>query len=62
MKKRLLILFVFISTYSSFAQTTRFCSGFVKDSTSNEVLIGANIIDPIQKVGTATNNYGFFSD
>jgi len=42
------------------SQPTQVFSGFVKDSTSNEVLIGANVVDPARKVGTATDNFGFF--
>lgn len=36
-------------------------SGFVKDSRSGEVLIGATIAVPGGAVGTITNNYGFYS-
>lgn len=36
-------------------------SGYVTDSSSGESLIGANVFVSEQKVGTATNNYGFFS-
>ena len=36
-------------------------SGFVKDSHSGEVLIGAAISIPGRSVGTITNSYGFYS-
>jgi hypothetical protein len=36
-------------------------SGFIEDKNSGEKLIGANIIDQISGIGTATNEYGFFS-
>jgi len=36
-------------------------SGFVKDKTNGEVLIGATIYEPKTKVGCRTNSYGFFS-
>jgi hypothetical protein len=36
-------------------------SGFVRDSTSREVLVGAHIIDGISKKGVTTDNTGFFS-
>lgn len=36
-------------------------SGFVKDSISREVLVGAHIIDSSNKKGATTDNNGFFS-
>jgi len=36
-------------------------SGFVKDSRSGEVLIGATISTPGRLLGTITNSYGFYS-
>jgi len=36
-------------------------SGYVRDSLSGEVMIGANIYDKISGKGTSTNGYGFFS-
>ena len=36
-------------------------SGFVRDKTSSESLIGASVFDKITRRGTATNSYGFFS-
>lgn len=36
-------------------------SGFIRDKASDESLIGASVFDPISRVGTASNNYGFFS-
>jgi len=36
-------------------------SGYVKDTASGEVLIGANVYDPLRKQGTVTNPYGFYS-
>lgn len=36
-------------------------SGYVKDSQSGEVLIGANIYNAKKQNGTATNNFGYFS-
>lgn len=60
MKKIYLFCLSILLFYLTSAQTTLVCSGFVKDTTSNEVLIGANIIDPTRKAGTATDNYGYF--
>lgn len=36
-------------------------SGFVRDQTNGEALIGADVFDPITFTGTSTNEYGFFS-
>lgn len=36
-------------------------SGYVKDISSGEALIGANVYDSISLKGTITNNYGFYS-
>jgi hypothetical protein len=36
-------------------------SGFVKDSKTSEVLIGANVWSEVQKVGISTDNKGYFS-
>lgn len=55
-----LLLLILININFSIAQSFTF-SGYVSDSKTNERLIGANVFDPIRKVGTATNAYGFFS-
>ena len=36
-------------------------SGYVRDQSSGEPLISANVYDPIRGRGTVTNSYGFFS-
>jgi hypothetical protein len=36
-------------------------SGYVKDKSSGEILIGANVYDKLSWMGTTTNSYGFFS-
>jgi len=36
-------------------------SGYVKDETSKEALIGASVVNANNKTGTSTNQYGFFS-
>ena len=63
MKKRLLILFFLLTQYeNSFAQTTKFTiSGTVKESGSGELLPGVSVYVQGQKIGTQTNNYGFYS-
>ena len=54
-----LLFFIFISS-KSFSQSVTF-SGYVTDSKTGERLIGANVFEPVRKVGTSTNAYGFFS-
>jgi hypothetical protein len=47
---------------STAASSVKFTlSGFVRDSRSGEVLIGASITVPGRAVGTITNSYGFYS-
>lgn len=36
-------------------------SGYIKDSSSGELLIGASIYVPSARAGTSSNNYGFYS-
>jgi TonB dependent receptor/CarboxypepD_reg-like domain/TonB-dependent Receptor Plug Domain len=63
MKKLLLILsFLLIQYENSLAQTTKFTiSGTVKESGSGELLPGVSVYVQGQKIGTQTNNYGFYS-
>src|SRR3990167_11250497 len=51
-------LFLFISVSSAQEVTI---SGFVRDSSNGEALIGTNIYLPDLQTGTSTNQYGFFS-
>ncbi len=44
-----------------FAQEKHILSGYVRDATSGEELIGATVYSPEMKTGTATNQYGFYS-
>lgn len=39
----------------------RTVSGYVEDVRTGERLIGATVYSPVQRVGTTTNQYGFFS-
>lgn len=59
-KHSLWILLVFTCTSLS-AQQKYVISGFVKDASSKELLIGASVAIPKYKTGTTTNAYGFFS-
>ena len=60
MKKIVLLLFVIFIPLFVLAQSYTI-SGYVKDKTTGEVLIGANIYNANKENGTATNNYGFYS-
>ncbi len=54
---RSLIFFLLtVVPYCLFAQTGIY--GYVRDSKTNQVILGANVI--VGNVGTATNSYGFF--
>ncbi|MEN6454567.1 MAG: carboxypeptidase-like regulatory domain-containing protein, partial [Prolixibacteraceae bacterium] len=63
---RLLCLFMIILWVSELqaenAEKKRFTvSGYVKDSSNGETLIGATIVAAGSSLGTATNAYGFYS-
>ncbi|WP_125721542.1 TonB-dependent receptor [Flavobacterium ustbae] len=54
--------FLFILTiFTSFAQEKFTLSGTISDSKNNETLIGVNLFIPSLKIGTTTNEYGFYS-
>ncbi|MET3026655.1 TonB-dependent receptor [Flavobacterium sp. UW10123] len=54
--------FLFILTiFTSFAQEKFTLSGTISDSKNNETLIGVSIYIPSLKIGTTTNEYGFYS-
>lgn len=59
--KILLFLSVLLLSYNSIFAQKYTINGYVSDSETGELLIGANIFDPIRLVGTSTNVYGFFS-
>lgn len=54
----LISLFTYINTY---AQQRATISGYVKDASSGELLIGAAIQVKGQQLSTSTNSYGYFS-
>jgi len=60
---RLLILLcgiLFFSIYDSFAQKYTL-SGYIKDQATGEILIGASVHVKGSYIGTASNQYGFYS-
>jgi hypothetical protein len=58
---RVLLLFLFLNSFALLAQEKFTLSGTVRDSQSNETLIGVNVIVPEIQSGTMTNEYGFYS-
>ena len=60
-KKVSSLLIVFLVSFSSIAQEKFTLSGIISDSKNNETLIGVNIYIPSLKIGTTTNEYGFYS-
>lgn len=60
-KKINLIVVLILSAYNSFSQEKFTLSGIISDSKNNETLIGVNIFIPALKIGTTTNEYGFYS-
>lgn len=63
MNIRFLLLLILLSTLplKSLAQKTHVLNGLITDKSSNESLIGVNIIIPALNTGVVTNEYGFFS-
>lgn len=60
-KNKIILLLITVVPLLSIAQKKITISGYVRDMSSKEVLIGASIINANTKSGTATNQYGFFS-
>ncbi|MBF7090981.1 TonB-dependent receptor [Flavobacterium sp. ALJ2] len=60
-KKVSTLLIVILVSFSSIAQEKFTLSGIISDSKNNETLIGVNIYIPSLKMGTTTNEYGFYS-
>ena len=61
MIKILLIICISCFSVQLYAQENFTLSGSVLEESSNETLIGVNIIFPDQSAGTISNEYGFFS-
>jgi hypothetical protein len=63
MLKRLLLVAVVLltNTLLGFAQSKVTISGFIKDATSNEKIIGASIFIQELQIGTNSNAYGFYT-
>lgn len=64
LKKKLLFLTLLFSVQLFFSQSQvnkYTVSGTITDASSNETLIGVNVIIPELQTGTITNEYGFYS-
>jgi len=58
---RVILLLFLLSPLGLLAQEKYTLSGVITDISSNETLIGVNILFPEQQTGTITNEYGFYS-
>lgn len=59
--KKIVFLFFLLPLLNLYSQTTYTLSGYVKDNSSGETLIGATISLKDTKLGAITNAYGFYS-
>jgi hypothetical protein len=62
MIKYLLTIFFFFTVFAASAQKKFTINGTLKDASTGETLIGATVkIQELPSIGTATNNYGYYS-
>lgn len=61
MKRVILVVIVLSQAASLFSQGKITLSGFVYDKSSGEILIGANVYEKHSRLGTVSNEYGFYS-
>ena len=59
--KKFISLIFFLNLFAIYSQEDYTINGYVLDSKSNELIIGASIIIEELQVGTVTNSYGFYS-
>ena len=55
-----LLFSVFVSSIEAFAQNHQL-SGYIRDASSGETLIGATVWSESERIKTASNTYGFYS-
>ncbi|MCD0466147.1 TonB-dependent receptor [Flavobacterium sp. ENC] len=60
-KNSFIFLIIILFSLTSFSQEKFTLSGTITDHKNNETLIGVNIYVPALKIGTTTNEYGFYS-
>ena len=62
MARSIFTIFITLTAIAAYAQKKATINGTVKDAATGESLIGASItLQELSAVGTATNNYGFYS-
>ncbi len=59
--KNIALIGVLLLSLTLSAQGNYTVSGYVTDAATGESLIGANVFEPSQSLGTSTNAYGFYS-
>ena len=59
--RKVIFLLLILNYNLIFTQQSFTISGYVQDSNSNELIIGASVVVQELKIGTVTNSYGFFS-
>ena len=59
--KKIFLLVIFLVSLNINSQNNFTLSGYVLDSQTNELVIGASVIIDELNIGTITNSYGFFS-
>ena len=59
--RKVIFLLLILNFNLIFTQKSFTISGYVQDSDSKELIIGASVIVQELKIGTITNGYGFFS-
>ncbi len=59
--KKIFLLVIFLVSLNINSQNNFTFSGYVLDSQTNELVIGASVIIDELNIGTVTNSYGFFS-
>ena len=59
--KKIFLLVIFLFSLNINSQNNFTLSGYVLDSQTNELVIGASVIIDELNIGTITNSYGFFS-
>ena len=58
--KKIFLLVIFLISLNINSQNNFTLSGYVLDSQTNELVIGASVIIDELNIGTITNSYGFF--
>ena len=59
--RKVIFLLLILNFNLIFTQKSFTISGYIQDSDSKELIIGASVIVQELKIGTITNSYGFFS-